>query len=64
MKNNLENSTLSAKGTGWECLINSVEVSQITFNQIFGLRYEIPTLELTYGLERIVFATTGKRYTC
>ncbi len=64
MKRSLwESSTLSAKGTGWECLINSVEVSQITFfNQIFGLRCEIPTLEITYGLERIVFATTGKRY--
>ncbi|MFP3037998.1 MAG: glycine--tRNA ligase subunit alpha [Candidatus Hodgkinia cicadicola] len=64
MKRSLwESSTLSAKGAGWECLINSVEVSQITFfNQICGLRCEIPTLEITYGLERIVFATTGKRY--
>ncbi|MFP3037901.1 MAG: glycine--tRNA ligase subunit alpha [Candidatus Hodgkinia cicadicola] len=44
MKNSiLENSTLSAKGTGWDCLLNSVEISQITvFNQICGIRCEIP----------------------
>ncbi|MFP3037762.1 MAG: glycine--tRNA ligase subunit alpha, partial [Candidatus Hodgkinia cicadicola] len=49
---NLENSTLSAKETGWDCLLNSVEISQITvFNQICGIRCEYLYLEITYGLE-------------
>ncbi len=59
-KSRWESPTLNAWGMGWECIINSVEVCQITmFNQICGLKCKLPVLEITYGLERLLFASTG-----
>ncbi|MFP3038365.1 MAG: glycine--tRNA ligase subunit alpha [Candidatus Hodgkinia cicadicola] len=61
-KSDWESGSLCAWGEGWECQLNSVEVSQVTvFKQICGVRCCVPVLEIAYGLERLSFAATGSR---
>ncbi|XXM93747.1 glycine--tRNA ligase subunit alpha [Candidatus Hodgkinia cicadicola] len=61
-ESNWESSSLCAWGTGWECLLNSLEVSQITvFKQICGLKCGVPVLEIAYGLERLGCVLTSSR---
>ncbi|XNX62372.1 MAG: glycine--tRNA ligase subunit alpha [Candidatus Hodgkinia cicadicola] len=61
-KSDWESGSLCAWGEGWECRLNSVEVSQVTvFKQICGVRCCVPVLEIAYGLERLSFAATGSR---
>ncbi|PIM95917.1 Glycine--tRNA ligase alpha subunit [Candidatus Hodgkinia cicadicola] len=61
-KSHWENTTLNAWGLGWECLIDSIEVCQITvFHQICGLKAKHPMLEITYGLERLELVMINKR---
>ncbi|XXM93652.1 glycine--tRNA ligase subunit alpha [Candidatus Hodgkinia cicadicola] len=61
-ESNWESSSLCAWGTGWECLLNSLEVSQITnFKQICGLKCSVPVLEIAYGLERLGCVLTSSR---
>lgn len=53
-KSHWKGTTLNAWGKGWECLVDSVEICQITmFHQVCGLRFKYPILEITYGLERL-----------
>ncbi|XXM93326.1 MAG: glycine--tRNA ligase subunit alpha [Candidatus Hodgkinia cicadicola] len=61
-ESNWESSSLCAWGIGWECILNSLEVSQITvFKQICGIKCSVPVLEIAYGLERLVCALTASR---
>ncbi|ATY93455.1 Glycine--tRNA ligase alpha subunit [Candidatus Hodgkinia cicadicola] len=61
-QSNWESSSLCAWGTGWECVINSLEVAQITlFRQICGLKCDLPVLEISYGLERLVCSLSSSR---
>ncbi|BFI91007.1 glycine--tRNA ligase subunit alpha [Candidatus Carsonella ruddii] len=53
-KDNWKSPLLGAKGIGYECLYNNVEISQITLFNYFGNKKIFKTvLEITYGLERI-----------
>ena len=50
-----ENPSLGASGLGWEVWCDGLEISQFTyFQQVGGLPLEKVSLELTYGVERIV----------
>ncbi len=53
-EDNWEAPTLGAWGTGWQVVLDGLEVSQFTyFQQSGGLDLEPISAELTYGLERI-----------
>ncbi len=55
-----ESPTLGAAGLGWEVWCNGQEISQFTyFQQMGSLTCEIPSVELTYGLERIAMILQG-----
>ncbi len=55
-----ESPTLGAWGLGWEVWLNGMEVSQFTyFQQIGGIDLDPITVELTYGLERLVMYLQG-----
>lgn len=50
-----ESPTLGAYGLGWEVRCDGMEICQITFfNQMAGHKFETPTLEFAYGVERIL----------
>ncbi|VFP83566.1 glycine--tRNA ligase subunit alpha [Buchnera aphidicola] len=54
VEDNWENPTLGASGLGWEIWLNGMEITQITyFQQMGGINCNEPTVEITYGLERI-----------
>ncbi|VFP81011.1 Glycine--tRNA ligase alpha subunit [Buchnera aphidicola (Cinara kochiana kochiana)] len=54
IEDNWENPTLGASGLGWEVWLNGMEITQITyFQQMGGINCNEPTVEITYGLERI-----------
>lgn len=49
-----ESPTLGAKGLGWECWCDGMEVSQFTyFQQVCGILCKPVCGEITYGLERL-----------
>ncbi|MSR77733.1 MAG: glycine--tRNA ligase subunit alpha [Candidatus Omnitrophica bacterium] len=49
-----ESPTLGAWGLGWEVWLDSMEVTQFTyFQQCGSIDLELPSCEITYGLERI-----------
>ena len=49
-----ESPTLGAWGLGWEVWLDSLEITQFTyFQQCGGIDLEVPSCEITYGLERI-----------
>ncbi len=55
-----ESPTLGAWGLGWEVWLNGMEVTQFTyFQQIGGIDLDPITVELTYGLERLVMYLQG-----
>lgn len=50
-----ENPSLGASGLGWEVWCDGLEISQFTyFQQVGGIELPKISLEITYGLERIV----------
>lgn len=58
---NWENPTLGAWGVGWEIWINGLEISQFTyFQKICGIKC-IPTIEITYGIERLSLCIQKKK---
>ncbi|MGP1918334.1 MAG: glycine--tRNA ligase subunit alpha [Candidatus Hodgkinia cicadicola] len=60
-KSNWRSESLNAWGIGWECLLNTVEIAQITlFKQVCGVLCNKSVWEITYGLERLNFALSGK----
>jgi glycyl-tRNA synthetase alpha chain len=49
-----ESPTLGAWGLGWEVWCDGMEVGQFTyFQQVGGIPTELPSFEMTYGLERL-----------
>jgi glycyl-tRNA synthetase alpha chain len=49
-----ESPTLGAWGLGWEVWCDGMEVGQFTyFQQVGGIPVDLPSFEMTYGLERL-----------
>ena len=54
IEDNWESPTLGAAGVGWEVWMDGQEVTQFTyFQQAGGCELNPPSVELTYGLERL-----------
>jgi glycyl-tRNA synthetase alpha chain len=54
IEDNWEAPTLGAWGVGWEVWLDGMEITQFTyFQQAGGFDLKIPSVEITYGLERI-----------
>ena len=57
VEDNWESPPLGAWGLGWEVWLNGQEITQFTyFQQAGGLELEPVSVEITYGIERIVLA--------
>ena len=55
-----ESPTLGAWGLGWEVWCDGMEVTQFTyFQQVGGIPCDVPSCELTYGLERLAMYIQG-----
>ncbi len=55
-----ESPTLGAWGLGWEIWCDGMEVGQFTyFQQVGGIAVELPSFEMTYGLERLAMYVQG-----
>ncbi len=55
VEDNWESPALGAWGLGWEVWLDGQEITQFTyFQQAGGVNLEVPAVEITYGLERIV----------
>jgi glycyl-tRNA synthetase alpha chain len=55
-----ESPTLGAWGLGWEVWCDGMEVTQFTyFQQVGGIACDVPSCELTYGLERLAMYIQG-----
>ncbi|MGP1916642.1 MAG: glycine--tRNA ligase subunit alpha [Candidatus Hodgkinia cicadicola] len=60
-KSSWRSQSLNAFGNGWECILNTVEIAQITlFKQVCGITCSKFIWEIAYGLERLAFALSGK----
>ena len=54
VEDNWENPSLGCAGLGWEVWVDGMECTQFTyFQQVGGLKCDLVTSELTYGLERL-----------
>lgn len=54
IEDNWESPTLGAWGVGWEVWLDGMEITQFTyFQQCGGVDLPVPSVEITYGLERI-----------
>lgn len=59
-EDNWEAPTLGAWGVGWQVLLDGLEITQFTyFQQCGGMNLDPPSVELTYGLERIAAFLQG-----
>jgi len=57
VEDNWESPALSAWGLGWEVWLDGQEITQFTyFQQAGGVSLDVPSVEITYGLERIAMA--------
>ena len=55
VEDNWEDATVGAWGTGWEVWLDGMEVTQFTyFQQCGGIDCHPVSIEMTYGLERLV----------
>ncbi len=62
VEDNWESPALGAWGLGWEVWLDGQEITQFTyFQQAGGINLDIPCVEITYGLERIVMYLQGVR---
>ncbi|HEB64911.1 MAG TPA: glycine--tRNA ligase subunit beta [Chloroflexi bacterium] len=62
VEDNWESPALGAWGLGWEVWLDGLEITQFTyFQQAGGMVLDPPSVELTYGLERIAMALQGVR---
>lgn len=60
VEDNWESPALGAWGLGWEVWLDGQEITQYTyFQQTGGLELDPVSVELTYGLDRIVLALQG-----
>lgn len=63
VEDNWESPALGAWGLGWEVWLNGMEVTQFTyFQQAGGITLDSVSVEITYGLERIIMALQGKAH--
>ncbi len=61
VEDNWESPALGAWGLGWEVWLDGQEITQFTyFQQAGGINLEPVSVEITYGLERIVLALQDK----
>ncbi len=61
VEDNWESPALGAWGLGWEVWLNGQEITQYTyFQQAGGLELDPVSVEITYGIERIVLALQNK----
>ncbi len=61
VEDNWESPALGAWGLGWEVWLDGQEITQFTyFQQAGGIELNPVSVEITYGLERIVLALQGK----
>jgi glycyl-tRNA synthetase len=62
VEDNWESPALGAWGLGWEVWLDGLEITQYTyFQQAGGFQLNPPSVELTYGLERILMALQNVR---
>jgi glycyl-tRNA synthetase len=62
VEDNWESPSLGAWGLGWEVWLDGLEITQYTyFQQSGGLDLDPPSVEITYGLERIAMYLQGVR---
>ncbi len=62
VEDNWENPSLGAWGLGWEVWLDGLEITQFTyFQQCGSLDLDPPSVEITYGLERIAMYLQGVR---
>jgi glycyl-tRNA synthetase len=50
---------VGAWGLGWEVWLDGLEITQFTYFQQFGLTLDPVSVEITYGMERIIMALQG-----
>jgi glycyl-tRNA synthetase len=61
VEDNWKSPALGAWGLGWEVWLDGQEITQFTyFQQAGGLKLDPVSVEITYGLERIVLALQGR----
>ena len=61
VEDNWESPALGAWGLGWEVWLDGQEITQFTyFQQAGGMSLDPVSVEITYGIERIVLALQGK----
>ncbi len=62
VEDNWESPALGAWGLGWEVWLDGQEITQFTyFQQAGGVTLDVPAVEITYGLERIVMYLQNAR---
>jgi glycyl-tRNA synthetase len=60
VEDNWESPALGAWGLGWEVWLDGQEITQFTyFQQAGGIPLDPPSVEITYGLERILMTLQG-----
>ncbi|MFI7372468.1 glycine--tRNA ligase [Actinoplanes sp. NPDC049668] len=63
VEDNWASPALGAWGLGWEVWLDGLEITQFTyFQQAGGLNLNPPSVEITYGIERIVMALQNKQH--
>lgn len=63
VEDNWASPALGAWGLGWEVWLDGLEITQFTyFQQAGGINLDIPSVEITYGIERIMMALQGVRH--
>ncbi|HEX9679937.1 MAG TPA: glycine--tRNA ligase subunit beta, partial [Anaerolineales bacterium] len=63
VEDNWESPALGAWGLGWEVWLDGLEITQYTyFQQAGGQALDPVSVELTYGIDRIVMALQGARH--
>ena len=63
VEDNWESPALGAWGLGWEVWLDGQEITQFTyFQQAGGINLEVPSVEITYGLDRIAMTLQHVRH--
>jgi glycyl-tRNA synthetase len=63
VEDNWASPALGAWGLGWEVWLDGLEITQFTyFQQAGGLNLDPVSVEITYGIERIIMALQGKTH--
>ncbi|MEV7124023.1 glycine--tRNA ligase [Kitasatospora griseola] len=63
VEDNWASPALGAWGLGWEVWLDGLEITQFTyFQQAGGMNLEPVSVEITYGIERILMALQGKKH--